>query len=114
MPKVSVNLTVEQHQNLQNLAETAGISLTDFVLQKLPITQEKKLQLKEIENALVFQASGDFTIPSLFSFADWNSFSSGSRRATPKKFYKKVLAGDYPGITFEGKNSANLAYYKKR
>ena len=114
MPKVSVNLTEEQHQELQNLAGQAGISLTDFVLQKLPITQEKKLQLRQIENAIASRQSGDFTIPSLFSLADWDSFSSGSRRATPKAFYKKVLAGDYSGITFKGKNSANLAHYNKR
>ena len=113
MPKVSINLTEGQHEELQNLAVATGVSLTDFIIQKLPITQEKKLQLKSIEDALAAQQNGDFTIPSLFSLESWNSFSNGSRRATPKSFYKKVLAGEYQGITFKGKNSANLAYYEK-
>jgi len=110
--KVSINLTDEQHMELAILADASGLSINDYVLQNLPITQEVKITVNLIEEKVGLFSGSLFSLPDLFTPTEWKSFSVGSRLAISKQFYKKVNEGKV-NVEIHGKTSANMMIYKK-
>lgn len=112
MPKISILLTDQQHGELISESERLGVTITDLVISKLPVTQEKKVLLSDVCARVNALQPGTFTIPSLYSKEEWSSFTKGSKLNVGKSFNKKVAELDY--IEFSHKNSANHAVYIKK
>ena len=111
--KLSINFSDQQYLEIKELAKEGNKSITDWIISNLPISQQNKLVLQEIENRVSKLPPRDFSIPDLFSKEEWVKFTVGSRLVEPKQFYKKVLNSMIPNVTFIGKTSANLALYSK-
>ena len=112
MPKISILLTEQQYQELVTISKEHCLTITDLVLSKLPITQEKKITLSDVLEKIKNIPPGDFTIPSLYAKDEWINFTKGSKLTVGKQFCKEVATLE--NIEFLGKNSANLAIYRKK
>ena len=112
MPKISILLTDQQYEELSTLARKSGLTITDLVLSKLPITQEKKITLSDVLERIKNIPPCDFSIPSLYDAQEWKSFTKGSKLTVGKQFYKEV--SNLKDIEFLNKNSAKLAIYRKK
>lgn len=111
--KISINLTAVQYQQINNLSKKNGQTITDWVISHLPITQENNLNLNTIKKEIdKLKVSEKFSLPSLFG-DEWVKFSKRSRLSMGRLFFNKVDSGEIDNIIFIGKNSANLAFYKK-
>ena len=106
--KISVNLTKDQYDQIIELAKESGQTITDFVISKLPIPQENNVTLDMVKEKI----SEEFSLPFLFGDV-WIEFSKRSRLSMGRLFYNKVESGEIDNIKFIGKNSANLAFYRK-
>lgn len=112
MPKISILLTEQQYQELAAISKENCLTITDLVLSKLPITQEKKIRLSDVLEKVKNMPSGDFTLPSLYTKDEWINFTKGSKLTVGKQFYKEIA--NLKNIEFLGKNSANLTIYRKK
>lgn len=111
--KMSVNLTKEQYKQINELAQASGQTITDFVISKLPITQENNVTLDMVKEKIrKLNVSEEFSLPSLFGNV-WIEFSKRSRLSMGRLFYNKVESREIENVEFIGKNSANLAFYRK-
>lgn len=109
--KISILLTDEQYAELAEKAKDSNLTITDYVVSQLPISQEKKVQLADVLEKVKKLPIGEFNIPALFTEQEWNGFTKGSRLTVGKQFFKEV--NNLPNVNFKGKNSANLAIYEK-
>ncbi|MDO5564893.1 MAG: DUF1413 domain-containing protein [Eubacteriales bacterium] len=110
--KVSILLNDSQHATIKKLAEKEGLTITDYIINKLPIEAENKITLSDVKKRIVKTKLKEFTIPDLYE-NQWSSFQKGSKLTIGKQFNKAVLNGEIENIIFKGKNSSNCAVYKK-
>lgn len=111
--KISVNLTKDQYDQINELAKVSGQTITDFVISNLPIPQENNVTLDMVrEKISKLNVSEEFSLPSLFGDV-WIEFSKRSRLSMGRLFYNKVESREIDNVEFAGKNSANLAFYRK-
>lgn len=113
--KISVLLSDQQYDELLELSNNSNLTLSDYVISKLPIIKEDKVTLSEVllrvKNKV--KVGEKFTIPSLFSKNEWESFTKGSRLTVGKQFGRKISEIEDMKIAFLYKNGANLAIYKR-
>lgn len=114
MPKVSINLNETQYHELEQAALSAQQSLTNFIISKLPISSiDNVLTIELIKEKLKNKTIIEFTIPQLFTTERWSLFTKGSKLSTAKTFNKIIINNGISNISYLGKNSKNLATYKK-
>lgn len=109
--KISILLTDEQYAELAEKAKDSNLTITDYVVSQLPISQEQKVQLADVLARVNKLPDGEFNIPGLFTEQEWNEFTKGSRLTVGKQFFKEVAT--LTNVKFLRKNSANLAIYQK-
>lgn len=112
VPKISILLNDEQYEQLVVEAKDKGLTITDFVLSKLPVTKEKKVTLYDVLERVKKIPVGEFNIPSLYAAEEWKEFTKGSRLTVGKQFYRAI--SDLENLEFIRKDSANLAIYRKK
>ncbi|MBO5005476.1 MAG: single-stranded DNA-binding protein [Clostridia bacterium] len=111
--KISINLTKDQYDEINKLAKGNEQTITDFVISNLPIIQENNVTLDIVKEKISkLSVLEEFSLPSLFGDI-WISFSKRSRLSIGRLFYNKVTNGEIDNVEFIGKNSANLAFYRK-
>lgn len=111
--KISINLTKDQYDEINELAKVSGQTITDFVISKLPITQENNVTLDMVKEKISkLNILEEFSLPSLFGDI-WIEFSKRSRLSMGRLLYNKVTNKEIDNVEFIGKNSANLAFYRK-
>lgn len=112
--KISFTLGEENYKELKILAAKANLNLTDYILEKLGLTENlgEKLTLREVLRRLPKTKGQVFSIPELFEKDEWKIFTKGSRLATGRAFYKAVTKLKSLKVQFVEKNSANLAIYR--
>lgn len=112
--KISINLTATQYQEINKLAKESGQTITDWVISNLPITQDNNVTLDMVKEKISkLNVSEEFNLPLLFKDEWKNGFSKRSKLSMGRLFYNKVESGEIENVKFIGKNSANLANYKK-
>ena len=118
MPQITIRVTEEAYQQIQNSAAQSNLTITDFLLSKaIPSYLDEVLTVGQIITKISSIRSGEtFSLPSLFTEREWNNFKPGSRISTGRRFFKAYENNEFnlkDKVKFEGKNSANLAIYKK-
>lgn len=112
--KISINLTATQYNEINELAKESGKTITDWVISNLPITQENNVTLEMVKEKISkLNISEEFNLPLLFKDEWKNGFTKRSKLSMGRLFYNKVENGEIDNVQFIGKNSANLAKYKK-
>lgn len=112
--KISINLTATQYQEVSKLSEESGLTITDWVISKLPITQENSVTLEMVKEKIdTLNVMEEFSLPSLFKDEWKDGFSKRSKLSMGRLFFNKVESGEINTVKFIGKTSANLAKYKK-
>jgi len=115
--KISLSVSESQFSQIKTKSEELNITMTDFIISNLPIVQDNKLSITTVETKInSLECGKTFSIPSLFSKADWDNFEKGSRPSVGRLFYKKVIDVNdslSKSVKFLKKNSANLAIYEK-
>lgn len=113
MRKISLTLSEEQFKEIRQFADQENTTITDYVIGKLPISQENKLSMKEALHRAETTQHRIFTLADLFEKEEWEGYTNGSRISVGRSFYKITKEKKNSGIKFIGKNSANLAVYEK-
>jgi predicted transcriptional regulator len=118
MPQLTLRISDETLKKLQEYANKRNLTVTDYVLSKaIPNYLDEILTVDKVLAQLSTKKAGDiFSLKDLFSKQEWESFSSGSRISTGRLFFQAYKKNDFnlkSYIEFIGKNSANLANYKK-
>ncbi|WP_066501341.1 DUF1413 domain-containing protein [Abyssisolibacter fermentans] len=118
MAQITLRVSESDYKKLQSLADESNLTLTDFLLSSaLPNYLGQKLTVNKVLERLSTKSSGDvFSLKDLFTSDEWSNFTPGSRISTGRIFYKSYTQNEFNlknKVSFEGKNSANLAFYKK-
>ena len=118
MAQITLRLSDEALLQLQQLSAESNLTVTDYLLSRaIPGYIEDILTVDKILDKLdSFPAGEKFTLKSLYTKETWDSFTTGSRISTGRLFYQSYEKNLYnlkSRIEFLGKNSANLAVYKK-
>lgn len=118
MKQITLRLTEEQFETLKSLAKEQRLSISDYLLTKaLPNHLQDILTVDKILQRIEGKNVGEtFSLRDLFTKNEWENFIQGSRISTGRLFYKNYLnneSGLKDLVEFLGKNSANLAIYKK-
>ncbi|AWZ48372.1 hypothetical protein C3495_05860 [Clostridiaceae bacterium 14S0207] len=94
--KISLNVSDEQYEEILQKSKINNQTVTDFILNNLPITHYTKLTLNKINNKVNKLKKGKkFSIPELFDKTmEWDKFTKGSRLTVGKLFYQSVTQGD--------------------
>lgn len=81
-----------------------------------PVESDNRLLLRDvIQIALKEEPGLEFSVPSLYSLNDWNSFEPTDRRVVSRKFNKLINNKENPlfnDFKYLGKKS-NIATYKR-
>ena len=115
----SIRLTNELLSKLKVLANEESMTVSEYMLAKsIPDYAEKLLTVKKIIEKIDCLASEEkFSLRDLYSQEEWLAFTIGSRISAGREFYKSYERNEYhlkDKVKFLGKNSANLALYKKK
>jgi hypothetical protein len=118
VPTLTLRISEEAFRVLQENAEKSMLSVTDFVLSKtIPSYLLETLTIDKVLEKLKEEDVGTIvSLKDLFSSEEWGGFSAGSRIATGRLFFQAYEKNQYnlkKLVKFMGKNSANLAIYKK-
>lgn len=118
MAQITLRLSEDTLEKIQSLADSANLTVTDYLLSKaVPGYIEDILTVDKVLDKLdSVQKNDSFSLKSLFPKDKWISFTTGSRISTGRLFYQSYEKNAYNlknRIEFLGKNSANLAIYKK-
>ncbi len=113
MPNITIRLSDQQLSQLQSGADSANLSINSYILDCLfhEADIDNKLNLTEVINrALRKDSEKEFTIPSLFTYDEWQSFSSADKRMVGRGFFKAAKTKLADEFRFIGK-SQNIAAY---
>ncbi|KOF56129.1 hypothetical protein AGR56_04205 [Clostridium sp. DMHC 10] len=118
MPQITLRVSDEILRTLQTNADTENLTLTDYILCKsIPDYISGILTVGKVVAKIPCKKAGDtFSIKDLFSTSDWKNSTPGSHISTGRLFYEAYKKNEFnlkSRIEFVGKNSANLAIYKK-
>lgn len=118
MPQITLRVSESISKKLQDLADAKNLTVTDYLIsQALPEYIDEIVTVDKVLDKLSTKSIGDvFSIKDLFSSTDWNNFTPGSRISTGRLFYQAYDKNQFnlkSTVEFLGKNSANLAIYKK-
>ena len=118
MAQITLRVSESDYKKLRSLADDSNLTLTDFLLSSaLPNYLSQKLTVSKVLKKIRTKCSGDvFSLKDLFTSDEWSSFTPGSRISTGRIFYKSYTQNEFDLkdiVFFEGKNSANLATYRK-
>lgn len=118
MAQITLRLSDDMLEKVQQLADETNLTVTDYLLSKaVPGYIDEILTVDKILNKLDSISKNDtFSLKSLYPIDIWESFTTGSRISTGRLFYQSYEKNLYNlknRIEFLGKNSANLAIYKK-
>ena len=119
MAQITIRLTNELLSKLMVLANEESMTVSEYMLAKsIPDYAEKLLTVKKIIEKIDCLASEEkFSLRDLYSQEEWLAFTIGSRISAGREFYKSYERNEYhlkDKVKFLGKNSANLALYKKK
>lgn len=118
MAQITLRLSDDMLEKVQQLADETNLTVTDYLLSKaVPGYINEILTVDKILDKLDSISKNDtFSLKSLYPIDIWESFTTGSRISTGRLFYQSYEKNSYNlknRIEFLGKNSANLAIYKK-
>ena len=118
MAQITLRLSDDKLLQLQQRSSELNLTVTDYLLSKaIPGYIDEILTVDKILDKLdSIQKDEKFTLKSLYPKEIWESFTTGSRISTGRLFYQSYEKNLYNlknRIEFLGKNSANLAIYKK-
>lgn len=118
MPQITLRVSESTLKKLQDQADDKNLTLTDYLIsQSLPEHINDIVTVDKVISKLSSKKSGDvFSIRDLFSNNEWINFTRGSRISTGRLFFQTYDKNQFnlqSSIKFLGKNSANLAFYKK-
>lgn len=118
MAQITLRLSDDMLEKVQQLADETNLTVTDYLLSKaVPGYIDEILTVDKILDKLDSISKNDtFSLKSLYPIDIWESFTTGSRISTGRLFYQSYEKNLYNlknRIEFLGKNSANLAIYKK-
>lgn len=118
MAQITLRLSDDTLKKVQQLAKDANLTVTDYLLSKsVPGYTDNTLTINKVLNKIDNLPKEEiFTLKSLFSKDIWGSFTNGSRISTGRLFYQSYDKNLYDlknKIEFLGKDSSNLAKYKK-
>lgn len=118
MAQITLRVSNDVLERLQSSAAANNLTVTDFLLSKaIPDYLGQKLTVAKVLEKISSKNSGEiFSLRDLFPTNDWNEFTPGSRISTGRLFYQSYTKNEFNLkniVHFEGKNSANLAFYKK-
>lgn len=118
MPQITLRVSEATLTELQKLADTKKLTVTDYLVSSsLPKYIKEILTVDKVIIKLSTKVSGDiFSIKDLFSISEWHNFPIGSRISTGRLFFQAYDQNQFnlkSKVEFLGKNSANLAIYKK-
>ena len=118
MAQITLRLSDDTLEKVQQLSDKENLTVTDYLLSKaVPGYIDTILTVDKILDKLKSTSKDDtFSLKSLYPKDNWESFTTGSRISTGRLFYQayeKNLYNLQTRIKFLGKNSANLAIYKK-
>lgn len=118
MAQITLRLSDDMLEKVQQLADETNLTVTDYLLSKaVPGYINEILTVDKILDKLDSISKNDtFSLKSLYPIDIWESFTTGSRISTGRLFYQSYEKNLYnlkSRIEFLGKNSANLAIYKK-
>lgn len=120
MTQFTLRLPKRALQRIKNEASKKGLTVTDYILSNTDpdySLSDNVLEVTDILKRLDSMPKDKvFNLESLYEKEEWTSFSTGSRISTGRLFYQSYDKGLYDlkdKVIFLGKNSANLATYKK-
>lgn len=120
MTQVTLRLPKGALQRIKNQASKEGLTVTDYILSNTDPSYSINNNILEVSDILkrldLIKKDQIFNLKSLYEKNKWTSFSTGSRISTGRLFYQSYDKGLYDlkdRIEFVGKDSANLATYKK-
>jgi len=107
----------QEMETVKKLADEAGMSLNEYIKSFLPLPSktnfETQLQ-RVIEKAASPNAPNEFTVPDLFTAAEWADIC---KKVNPgligKRFYERVYAGLVEGVQPVAKQKSRRAVYVK-
>jgi hypothetical protein len=120
MTQFTIRIPNKVLNNIKQSAAEENLTITDYIISKSDpsyIEDQNILQIHSILKKIDLVPEGVlFSLKSLYDEDQWIKFSRGSRIATGRlffKYYDENVDGLQNKIKFIGKNSANLAQYKK-
>ncbi|MEY8762488.1 MULTISPECIES: DUF1413 domain-containing protein [Clostridium] len=118
MPQITLRVSKSTLKKLQKYADAKNLTVTDYLIsQALPNYIDEILTVGKVLDKLPSKKSGNvFSIKDLFSASDWSNSTPGSHISTGRLFFQAYEKNQFnlkSRIEFLGKNSANLAIYKK-
>jgi predicted transcriptional regulator len=118
MPQITLRVSDGTLKKLQEFADAKNLTVTDYIIsQSLPNYIDEILTIDKVLDKLLLKKAGDvFSIKDLFSASEWNGSTPGSHISTGRLFFQAYEKNQFnlqSRIEFLGKNSANLAIYKK-
>ena len=120
MTQFTIRIPNKVLNNIKQSAAEENLTITDYIISKSDpsyIEDQNLLQIHSILKKIDLVPEGVlFSLKSLYDEDQWIKFSRGSRIATGRlffKYYDENVDGLQNKIKFIGKNSANLAQYKK-
>jgi hypothetical protein len=118
--QLTIRIPDKVFRNIKQSAAEANLTMTDYIISKADssyLEEENILQIDSILKEIDLVPEGElFSLKSLYDEDKWIKFSRGSRIATGRlffKYYNENIDNLKNKIKFIGKNSANLAQYKK-
>ncbi|AKA72332.1 DUF1413 domain-containing protein [Clostridium scatologenes] len=118
MPQITLRVSDGTLKKLQEFADAKNLTVTDYLIsQSLPSYIDEILTVGKVLDKLPSKKTDDvFSIKDLFSPSDWKNSTPGSHISTGRLFFQAYEKNQFnlqSRIRFVGKNSANLAIYKK-
>lgn len=118
MKQITVKVSDKVYDDIAQKAQKSKMSISDLLISSaLPDLRSNLLTLNEVlQKVNDLKSNEQFSIPSLFTPDEWKSYTNGSHISAGRMFYNSLMNNEYNlkyMVEFLGKNSKNLAQYKK-
>ena len=118
MKKITIRVSDTVHGLIMDKAQNSKMSITDFLISSaLPNLRTELLTLNDVITKVNnLDVGKKFSIPDLFTDAEWMSFTNGSHISVGRKFFSAWDKNQYDLksiVAFLGKDSSNHAQYER-
>ena len=116
--RVQCLLTEEEYSRLQDMVSEKGISISQFIKDKL-FDKESSFEAFEAiwtefaEKLENYPAGTEFNVAQIMTDARWKALDRQSKVSVARLFNKKVKLGEYKNIQLIGRSASNVSLYKK-
>ena len=113
MAIIKVNVSDIQAKKLVKKAQDEGVSLSEYVrIQLFPEEESKNIftPAEAVRRALQRTTDEPFTLPDLYTDAEWQLLSRGVAGQLGKKFYKQLESCTPKKIEYIGTNGRQALY----